>query len=296
MFLLSPLSLLPLTVSLMIELVISQATCYWPNGTVAQGYASCSTTDAAAMCYFTAHTDTCEPNGLVLNINGVYYRNACTDPTWQSPACLLLCPCEYLSISFVFRIPGRHTLINCAGVQTTFAELLHCADDSFCCGFANNTCCALRQGYYLSSTTASILSSAVQSSTPTLAQSSPSPSTTSPTNTNTLSVLGMTSPAATSSSSSQSSNSNALAIGLGVGLGVALLLALSCAAFFFLRARKHRRNESLAGQMPRNTPLNEGVIVIVEKEALDLNTQRPSGSGKLLAHELDTSNPISELS
>ena len=78
------------------------ATCYLPNGTSVdetQGkriQRPCNNTPGihSMCCYLegTSTPDTCTPDGLCLPYDNVHlWRDACTDPTWQDPACLNIC-------------------------------------------------------------------------------------------------------------------------------------------------------------------------------------------------------------
>ena len=71
------------------------ATCYWPNGEAKSltGTVSCNSTGQYSACCMAG--DECTTNGLCKapsdgNINW-YWRQTCTDPTWQSDACPKYC-------------------------------------------------------------------------------------------------------------------------------------------------------------------------------------------------------------
>lgn len=89
-----PLSLLCTTIS---------ATCYYPDGSPitpdnhppnvnSTDYQPCdSDTSSFSMCCATNRLvkgDTCMSNGICHNGYGEYWRESCTDPTWNSPFCL----------------------------------------------------------------------------------------------------------------------------------------------------------------------------------------------------------------
>lgn len=76
------------------------ALCFYPDGSpvVDPAYQPCNpAVGAQSMCCGTNHTqrsldDTCLPNGLCqtreANVDAMYWRESCTDPTWNSPFCL----------------------------------------------------------------------------------------------------------------------------------------------------------------------------------------------------------------
>ncbi|KAG9236063.1 hypothetical protein BJ875DRAFT_527337 [Amylocarpus encephaloides] len=78
--------------------------------------------------------DSCTPNGLCNN-NGQYYRDFCTDPTWESPNCLSNTICA----------DGE----DAKGTPKT----TQCPQDgTWCCGQNNLTCCTDGKGFKLEPT------------------------------------------------------------------------------------------------------------------------------------------------
>ena len=76
----------------------SSAECYMPNGSKANwegsksNYVSCAKNGQHAMCCNKAYSDTCRSNGLCYNAGAkLLWRESCTDPTWNDPACIKLC-------------------------------------------------------------------------------------------------------------------------------------------------------------------------------------------------------------
>ena len=84
------------------------ATCHFPDGTVpstqkfpghpATEYAPCNNNTEFSMCcrtnidLSTGKGSTCRGDGLCnLQEDQTVYRDTCTDPTWQSTACIPLC-------------------------------------------------------------------------------------------------------------------------------------------------------------------------------------------------------------
>lgn len=95
-----------LTPSVLFSLV-SASTCYFPNGTAIldDTYQPCRSNTTYSMCCALKNrisytTDQCMPSGLCFNSclqdgscndsdgSGTYWRESCTDPTWNSPSCL----------------------------------------------------------------------------------------------------------------------------------------------------------------------------------------------------------------
>jgi len=96
--------MLRLSLALIVVLTIirpSYATCYQRNGTEisSQDYQPCtSSAGATSMCCATSrlNADLCLPSGLCVGgadtAGGrLFWRESCTDPTWQDPACLKIC-------------------------------------------------------------------------------------------------------------------------------------------------------------------------------------------------------------
>ena len=95
------------------------ATCYYPNGTAdsTRGQSPCHTGNGLhSMCCWMDTTDTpthpapdsCRSDGLCVPAdNQGLWRNTCTDPTWQDPACVKLCitgtstapPCDFFLLA-----------------------------------------------------------------------------------------------------------------------------------------------------------------------------------------------------
>jgi len=106
----SPWSLFNAHVLMLVLYICSQssATCYLPNGTIPDGqtlvrhpeweYEPCNNNTKFSMCCRTnlpnsdVYKDSCRGDGLCnLDLDQTVWRVACTDPTWQSDACVNLC-------------------------------------------------------------------------------------------------------------------------------------------------------------------------------------------------------------
>jgi hypothetical protein len=73
-----------------------RAQCYHPDGSAATSdYQPCHAGRQSMCCAINrsdGYVNRCRPDDLCLEINtGVIWRESCTDPTWQDPACLQLC-------------------------------------------------------------------------------------------------------------------------------------------------------------------------------------------------------------
>ncbi|KAK6359091.1 hypothetical protein TWF696_000258 [Orbilia brochopaga] len=119
--------------------------CYQPNGDENDrtSYRPCNdiegqpdkTNEHSMCCFYTGDGSTleaCLPNGLCAGTssdgNGTQlWRESCTDPTWKSPNCLILC------------------MTSDVGDQ----PITLCPDGSYCCGENNTNCCKNKQGTFL---------------------------------------------------------------------------------------------------------------------------------------------------
>lgn len=116
-----------LAISILINPITSARNCYYLNGTQITdiAYQPChSDTTRDSACCGTNHegaghtgvaNDVCESNGLCQNWEGfdgvdpppkLWWRQGCTDPTWQSPYCLGSV-CDYQVVSEMSEGEGR---------------------------------------------------------------------------------------------------------------------------------------------------------------------------------------------
>ena len=67
----------------------AQDTCYWPSGSVAGNYKTCSINpNNPGIRWCCDAADVCLSNGLCFGASlGAIYRGACTDQTWQNSNC-----------------------------------------------------------------------------------------------------------------------------------------------------------------------------------------------------------------
>jgi hypothetical protein len=78
------------------SVIADDRVCYYPSGEtalVADEFQPCNgNSTSVSMCCDVKNGDMCTPEGLCLS--GVaYYRDMCTDQTWQAPECVALCTC-----------------------------------------------------------------------------------------------------------------------------------------------------------------------------------------------------------
>ncbi|KAF2669870.1 hypothetical protein BT63DRAFT_478104 [Microthyrium microscopicum] len=130
-----------------------RATCYYPDGTTTDpiGVPCNQVVGVDGPCCRTTFSDACEANGLCYNsVQGYWFRDECTDPTWKSPNCHKIC------------LDGTT-----GGNSSSSAKLTSCpTDGSFCCGAIDPTvCCSSSSRIFLSANSSSTSSSTSQSPT-----------------------------------------------------------------------------------------------------------------------------------
>lgn len=230
------------------------ASCYAPNGTVmlAENQPCNNVGGSYSMCCATNRTsdaDMCQQDGLCYNPNGDYYwREGCTDPTWTSEACSLLCRSGPVN-------PNDPSI---GDYSMGSAPLTICDDESICCGYQNFTdCCNKNLGTRINANGQPISgsSSSISYSTTTNANGQPTSSSSSSISHGTItSSPGSTSPQTPLRSQSSSEGlSTGAKVGIGIGIPAALLLG-AVAGFFILQRRRGDRSSGLGGRG------SEGVI------------------------------------
>lgn len=188
-------------------------------------YVPCNPDAEASMCC--ASQDVCDAlTGLCFDEeHQLWWRGSCTDPSWQSDACVKLFLTESEGGKSVANRHGRHppTWMPEAKISPDIT-LARCADGSWC-PFANATsiqCCREGRGVFLESANTNTASS--------LPTATLSPRTT-PIARRTIS----TGPAAASSRLSRGAK-----IGLGLGIGLGSCAVIGAIMMLFIR-RRHRR-------------------------------------------------------
>ncbi|CAJ2502135.1 Uu.00g049880.m01.CDS01 [Anthostomella pinea] len=112
-------SSIALTIALLTTISLAGGTCYNPDGSALDDtYQPCdSTAEEVSICCQT---------GVALQDGEDHRHMSCTDPTWESPACLSFCVDE-----------------DYAGQDR---EITVCDDGSYCCGSKDSGCCSERGG------------------------------------------------------------------------------------------------------------------------------------------------------
>jgi hypothetical protein len=224
--------LLALSSTLILSLVgHSSAACYTPEGldrntqfNASDGYlyAPCNNVAPVSMCcaigpgrIAAGSADTCIPGGLCYNqyVN-VYWRESCTDPTWEDPACIKL-------------------FVNGTGV--TDVAITPCDDGSWCDGVGQGSvdCCKTGEGLFVvngTETTQNPNATTISSSS------------TLPTTAATPTISSSSSPSATAIPTTSGSGglSSGAKIGLGVGVGVGAVLVIIGVYLLALHSRRRR--------------------------------------------------------
>lgn len=94
------------------------ASCYLPNGTDSNNglpvdlYRPCDRSNEHSMCCRTQDRDPCRNDGLCFDArNNDIWRGSCTDPTWESPACIKLCVKGIGTLLLAFDVLVRRRLV-----------------------------------------------------------------------------------------------------------------------------------------------------------------------------------------
>lgn len=205
---------------------MASQSCYWPDGSVTDGDvipAENNDSSGHAACCFAGHY--LFANGLCLDISQMtYYRCACTDKTWASPACP-----KY-----------------CMDVSAQQCGIWVCDNSNH---FACNPSDCSNQTITFTINGANIQQNAALDSAITTATSSATVSSSSTPGTTSTSMSQTSSTSTTSSSSSSAvcpSHAGAYA-GLGAGLGIPLIIALITLGFVVTRLRKQTRMNGVNG-------------------------------------------------
>ncbi|KAF6806364.1 hypothetical protein CSOJ01_08859 [Colletotrichum sojae] len=257
----------------------ASAQCFLPNGTEQSGaegvgknsWRPCGSS-GHGMCCNTFSGDTCQ-DGLCWNpIGKVYWRESCTDPTWQSPKCLKLC----IDTDKDADSPGAMGLsMNQADVLVT-----ECSDGSFCCGNGPSAkkCCesgkglSVVDGQVVTSVNGSSASaSSASRSTPVSATSGPAAATLTTSTTQVISASAIETTSATLATATSSppadggadtqavtqSDNLPAVIGSAVGGSVGtMLLAAGVFGLFMYRRRQNKRKMALRGGLERKGTLS----------------------------------------
>ena len=219
----SPPRAIVILLSLVPGLLAELNQCYLPNGTdinsidgeFQYNYVPCMKYEGVQSMCCSAWDHLCTTNGLCYStLQNLYYRDACTDPTWQDPACTKL---------FMDGTAGDTTV-----------SLTPCYDGSYCL-WANTTgadCCQAGNGVFIGD------DGNPTKVKPTKARSNIGLPTFTVTSTVTHTAASVTSQAETNGTSSRSSLSSADKAGIGVGVTLGVLIILGLVAVILFMRRK----------------------------------------------------------
>ncbi|OCL05811.1 hypothetical protein AOQ84DRAFT_390636 [Glonium stellatum] len=207
--------------------------CYWPSGSIADSsyYKPCGN-GRGSCCYYVdnEHHDPCYDNGLCYSwFFANVYRGACTDQSWNSKSgCATQC-------------------LDCK-----------CADQSLCCGAAENatTCCSQGGGFIFSNATFMGLeqqtSSTTAVTTDTATGLATGPVAVTETTTTTTTVAGISSTGSVNGKNC-SQKEAAVGAGLGVPLGLALLTVVGYIIYSLSVRKRAAENTNPGGNQQTNT-------------------------------------------
>jgi hypothetical protein len=237
--------------------------CYGIDGTpyaTLDRYIPCNATSVATGGHTSccAPSDKCLTNGFCQNPYdnqikaNIFWRNGCTDPTWNDPACPKYC--EGMSMQF-FRSRMCCSLTTLADHPDTLGVFYCLAQNSWCCstgrtdvGLVINTTCCSRTDLVFAAANPLIYTIAEFNFVATTVQSLRVAATSTPALTNSISVVtgsgpaqsSQSAPPSSSSSSSSSSSNDKIGVYVGVPLGIALAIVLAIVAWLIKRKRKTR--------------------------------------------------------
>ncbi|KAI1327436.1 hypothetical protein F5Y16DRAFT_399432 [Xylariaceae sp. FL0255] len=262
--------------------VATGTTCYFPDGSVAQGNLPCDPDGNVSTCCGVASPDgACLANFLCQDIDKKLIRGSCTDQTWSSPFCPQYCLVDQL---------GGEDVVSCQNVTKS--------DSTFCCNGDTN-CCDSGDGVFtvfpapsvtfatwnlaasgyvpIATTSSTVAPSSVPPSSKTTLSSETTPSGSSPAEATPSSTSSLSPPTSTASSK--------LSTGAIAGVVVGSFLGLSAVVipvFFYFKTRRAKRNQS----QPSNT---QGMTIP------DLPQSNNVGSPQYKSH-ITSANPLESVS
>ncbi|KAJ5961018.1 uncharacterized protein N7479_008168 [Penicillium vulpinum] len=210
-------------------------TCFAPDGSIADHtYQPCIAivgVDSMCCSLNSTHPDTCQPNGLCLSnedstFGANYWRNFCTDETWDSPNCLSKTLCDK----------------SAGGSSSWTARLVACSSGAFCCG-TDKSCCLEGTTFTLADTLVNIgiNTTAADTANTTAIATTTTTATATATATATVTVISKV-----SGSSNDHGPSNVV-IGVGVGAPLAVLAFIMLGVGFFWGRRKTQAKYNVSG-------------------------------------------------
>ena len=102
------------------------ATCYYPNGSPVSGYVPCKDLSTNGVTYCCSSSSVCTTGGYCLGNAGVFYRGGCTDHTWTSSLCPILCATGAILLEHAWLIL-TNLLTKClSAILNNFANFYPC--------------------------------------------------------------------------------------------------------------------------------------------------------------------------
>ncbi|KAK6340779.1 hypothetical protein TWF696_009099 [Orbilia brochopaga] len=246
-------SILPHCSFAQIEIRPDKPRCYHPNGSLQNStdYQPCNNVAGVpSMCCKIANSgssaDACLSNGLCSGVTAsgdgfALWRESCTDPTWESLACLKIC---------LRKGKGYDWLAEDAPITL-------CQDGTICCGgkVTGGNCCSSNSGFQLPTglvvglppTSTSMTSAASSTSTSSASKSSTQSSQRQPSSvTSAGSSTSISSTSASTSPLPSPVNANKIHIAMGVSVPVVAVAAFA-GGYFFWRRRSNGRKKAPPG-------------------------------------------------
>jgi hypothetical protein len=262
---------------LLVELPLTAAVCYHPDGTsAASQYVPCNSGKVSMCCATNEDTDnknTCRPDGLCAEATTNYiWRESCSDPTWKDPNCLQLCTSGIGEKHFMKKIERPKLIISVAvnydGKQinstTDDVNITLCPDGSYCCGFNSTACCSQYSGYWIKD------GKVYQHDQNPYTASSSTGSFTSST----------TTPSLSPTSKSNGSGGNATNVGLDVGLGAGLPIIIIGSIIAVVLHRKWRSKRTQASEAQayysNSNEVYQKKVLPESRHVVELPAERPT--------------------
>ncbi|PYH67190.1 uncharacterized protein BO88DRAFT_392147 [Aspergillus vadensis CBS 113365] len=224
------------------------SSCYAPDGSQVASfiYQPCvSISGVHSMCckLNAEDPDTCDPSGLCLTSEGAYYREFCTDRSWNSTNCLPKDIC------------GNQN----GGNSDWTYQLTNCGDGSWCCG-STAACCNTYETFTLDSALIKFISNSDSNSNSSSKSGSASDTsvTSAPSTTGTVNPSGDSSSGSISREKDQSNSDKPKKIAIGVGVGIPLAcIAVAMMGVGYFWGRRSMKKELQPRFQPRilNIPL-----------------------------------------
>ncbi|KAK6355622.1 hypothetical protein TWF718_000017 [Orbilia javanica] len=213
-------------------IITAQRRCYFPDGSRAPNHRACNQeaetdNNVHSSCCGLDDNVVCLSSNLCINQKGYIYRGACTDESWDDPAC-----------------PSSH----CTYFGSSGMNILSCDDVSglWCCAEGGSIpCCqnANKTKFLLNPGTVTYVSLGLStiSSTSTSAASSSSTESTSTTDATTT-TTSSESPATGVPQAVVTALSTGAAVGMGIGITIPSVLAIVFASLWWIERSRRKRH------------------------------------------------------